>query len=264
MQLIYKMRNTVALLLTLQLLIIALIYLHYRHTGLTPHRYIALGIDIIDTEDSTVRRQAAALARTHLLSRRFIKDPIEIYPPELQMPLPTWRGNGANALRDAVRPRYRDDGQPIALAETDCWSLREPRKPVLDISVDSTEALLIALASIGPGARIALAPSIYSISPTLALAAAGTAQQPMQLSASRLGDAVLVFQDGGFLQINGLHWAVTDLVIRRACREAGCTAHTRNRRATDQSRPGWERAHHTMPDRSGNGLRHHLPPRRRT
>src|SRR6056297_3433035 len=106
------LRNTLTLLLTLQLLTIAAVYLHYRHTGLTPHRYIGLGIDRIDAENSPIRRQAAMLARTHLLSSRLVKDHIKTYPPGLQMPLPTWRGNGANALRDPVRPRYRNNGEP--------------------------------------------------------------------------------------------------------------------------------------------------------
>jgi len=217
------LRNTLTLLLTLQLLTIAAVYLHYRHTGLTPHRYIGLGIDRIDAENSPIRRQAAMLARTHLLSSRLVKDHIKTYPPGLQMPLPTWRGNGANALRDPVRPRYRNNGEPIALAETGHWSLHEPQTPGLDISVDSTEGLVNAMATVGQGARIALEPGIYTISTPLTLDAVGTAEQPLQLSASRLGEAVLVFKDGGSLRVSEPHWAVTDLIIPGECRKAGCT-----------------------------------------
>ncbi|MEQ8517307.1 MAG: hypothetical protein RIC38_17045 [Chromatocurvus sp.] len=200
------------------------LFIYYQRSGLTPHRFVNLGIVAMDSHTSTLRSQAAVLTKKLLLDSGLIADPIQAYPPDLQMPLPTWRGNGANALREPVRPRYLPDGQPIALADTNQWILHEPMEPAQDVTVHSTAALARALANAAPGTRIVIAPGDYAISSPLVLAAAGTAQKPLQLTASRLGDAVLTFRDGGSLQVTGPHWTVSDLTFRSECGNAPCPA----------------------------------------
>lgn len=217
-------RSLIKLSAVLLVLAILAVYVHYQYTGLTPHRYVTLGIATIDDQDSSLRSNTAALARKLTLDTGLIKDPIHDFPPDLQMPLPTWRGNGANALREPVRPRYLPDGQPIALADDNRWILHEPREAMRDIPVDSTETLVNAVANASPGTRIILAPGDYAIRSPLALHAKGNAEQPVQLTASRLGDAVVTFRDAGSLQVEGPYWTVSDLILRGQCSDAPCPA----------------------------------------
>lgn len=206
----------------LTVLAVIALYAHFRYTGLTPHRYVTLGLAALDSDSSPLRQQVAAQARRLLLDSGLVADPVRHYPPDLQMPLPTWRGDGANALRESVRPRYRPGGEPIALTDTNLWLLHPPRTPARDVTVESSSDLAAALAKARPGERIILAPGDYDIASPLSLAPGGTAAEPIQLTASRLGDASLVFRDGGSLQVNGPYWSITDLVIRGECSGSPC------------------------------------------
>jgi len=210
--------------IALSVLTVLAAYLHFRHTGLAPHRYVTLVIATIDNETSPIRQQIAGAVRRVTLDSGLIKDPINAYPPDLQMPLPTWRGNGANALREAVRSRYNTTNEPIALADTNRWILHEPREPAREVHVASEDSLRRAVAGAAPGDRISLAPGNYTIQSPMTLEAAGSAQQPLQLSASRLGEVILTFKDGGSLQVNGSSWTVSDIVMRGDCGDAPCPA----------------------------------------
>jgi hypothetical protein len=193
------------------------VYTHYQLTGLTPHRYTTLLIERVNSPSSTLRQQTAALIRATTLESGLIADPLSAYPPDLQMPLPTWRGNGASPLRSSVAPRYRPDGQPIALADSNLWALHTPQTPLRDVRVASSEALTQAVQRAKPGMRIVLEPGHYIINQPLALAAEGNRESPLQISADRLGDAVLTFRDGGALNVTGAFWTVSDLVLRGEC-----------------------------------------------
>ncbi|WP_131917665.1 hypothetical protein [Chromatocurvus halotolerans] len=199
-------------------------YLHYRHTGLTPYRYTTLVINTINTDASPIRQRLADVVRRFTLGSGLIKDPLDADPPDLQMPLPTWRGKGANALRETVHPRYRTTGEPIPLADTNLWILHEAQGPTREVPVESTDSLTRALASAAPGDRIILAPGHYAIRSPLTLGGTGSAQQPLQLTAARLGEAILTFKDGGSLRVNGSNWTVSDIVMRRDCGDAPCPA----------------------------------------
>lgn len=218
--------SRVLLRLTLVLLIAVMlpVYLHFRHTGLTPHRYVALGTAALDSDTSYLRQQAAALTRRLTLTSGLLADPVQKYPPDLEMRLPVWRGEGANALRESVRPRYFSDGQPIALTDSNHWLLNPPSLPSHDIVVDSVASLVAALKEARSGTRIILAPGEYVIASPLPLTAHGSAHRPVQLTAARLGEAVLVFRDGGALQVSGPYWAVTDIVMRGECDGRPCSA----------------------------------------
>ncbi|MEZ5490746.1 MAG: chondroitinase-B domain-containing protein [Gammaproteobacteria bacterium] len=200
-----------------------IVFLHYRYTGLTPHRYASLVVNTIEAPGSPRRQVVADFVRNLTLNSGLIADPIQAFPPDLQMPLPTWRGRGANALRQSVTPRYLPNGQPIALADINRWLLHEPETPMATLSVASVDELTRAIATAEPGTRIVLVPGTYDFDTPLLFSTSGTPRKPLQLTASHLGEAVLAFRDGGELQIEGAYWTLSDLIIRGECGADPCS-----------------------------------------
>ena len=91
-------------------LILVAVFVHFRSTGLTPHRYVQTGIQVLD-RDSSPSRQIARAARLVLLNSGLVTDPIAEYPPDLSINLPQWRGTGANAARG-----------PLQTGTRGCWN----------------------------------------------------------------------------------------------------------------------------------------------
>lgn len=211
------------LILALVVMPTLLVCLHYKHTGLTPHRYVTLVISTIEAPGSPRRQLVADTIRNFTLDSGLIADPVQNFPPDLEMPLPNWRGLGANALRQSVNPRYLPNGEPIALADINLWLLHEPELPMTTYSVENVNELSRAIGLVEPGTRIELQPGTYIVDAPLRLSLSGTSTLPLQLTASHLGEAVLVFRDGGALEIEGAFWNVSDLIVRGECEASPCS-----------------------------------------
>lgn len=193
------------------------LYAHYRLTGLTAHRYLGLLIEEIRRRDPPGAELAVTLLHATLLDPGRVQDPVDRYPPDLEAPLPIWRGSGASALQRDIAPRYGGDGAPIALADVNRWLLAAPPQPRARLRVTSAAALLRAAGNARAGTVISLAPGRYRIDTPIALRGDGRADAPIVLRAPRLGRAILEFGTAGALRVEGDYWFLGNLVLRGAC-----------------------------------------------
>lgn len=202
-------------------LIVIAVFLHFRSTGLTPHRYVEKGIQVLD-QDSSPTRHIARAARLVLLDSGLVTDPIAEYPPHLSIELPQWRGAGANALRKDTAPRYSTDGEPIATTDLDLWALSTPPS-MRSVLVDSVADLKKALADARPGDAIILKPGRYALSERLELRAEGTPEKPLVLRGENIADTVLELHDDGSLAVTGKYWNISDVIVRGQCTQGACS-----------------------------------------
>lgn len=201
-------------------LVLAGVYLHYRSTGVTPHRYVSKVVQVLDRDSSPTRHIADALRRT-LLDTGVIADPVDEYPPDLTTELPPWRGDGASQLRVDTWPRYASDGRPIATTESDLWLLTPPSQG-RDVAVDTVEALIAALGSAQPGDRLLLKAGIYHIDRSITLGPGGSAHRPLIIRGEQIGSVVLSLADGAQIAVEGGYWTISDLIIRGPCDGDSC------------------------------------------
>ena len=202
-------------------LIIVAVFVHFRSTGLTPHRYVQKGIQVLD-RDSSPTRHIARTARLVLLNSGLVTDPIAEYPPDLSIKLPQWRGTGANALRKDTAPRYSTDGKPIATTDHGLWALSTP-PAMRSVLVDSIADLKKALLNARPGDAITVKPGHYLLSEQLERGAVGTPDTPLMLRGGDVTGTVLELRDGGNLAVNGKYWNLSDLIVRGQCTQGTCS-----------------------------------------
>lgn len=196
------------------------VYLHFRSTGLTEHRYVTKGIEVLDRDSSPTRHLAGA-ARLALLDSGLVSDPVDRYPPDISTELPQWRGMGASVLRRDTAPRYTSDGTPIATRDRDRWALSEP-PAMRPLRVDSVEGLEAALAKISPGEQIILKPGHYRLSGTLELTRDGAPLEPLSLRGESIGSVVIELADDTSVAVSGKYWTVSDLIVRGRCTDGAC------------------------------------------
>ena len=201
-------------------LVFATVAVHFRLTGLTPHRYVQKAIQVLD-RDSSPTRHIASAARLVLLDSGLIVDPIAEFPPDLTTQLPQWRGIGASALRQDTAPRYSFEGIPIATTDRDLWALRSP--PTMHtVAVDSVEKLQRALKNASAGDAIILKPGTYRISERLVLGTDGTPDRPLVLRGEDVANTVLELDGNAGLQVSGKYWTLSDLIVRGQCGQQQC------------------------------------------
>ena len=193
---------------------------HYQmsHKSL-PHYLVDLSNNLRDVSPR-LDPIADGIGKVFFDSGLFVDPSIE-FPSHLKLAMPQWRGLGANALRRDTAARYDSSGRPIATTDSDSWS-DAPHVELNDINVSSVEQLIGAMALARPGDRIVMAPGSYRLSSMIEAVTSASAQQPIVLSAARVGEVALEFSQGASIEVKGAYWVIANLIVRGDCDDREC------------------------------------------
>ena len=192
-------------------------FAHFKSTGLTAHRYVAVVAERIEGADLPASASLASLLRSAFLERGPFSDPVNRYPPDIRISLPMWQGEGASRLREDIGPRYDFSGHPIATSAESRWLIASSPN-LKKVPVSTASSLRDAVERAEPGTRIEIAPGSYTIDSPLHFITDGTATEPIVLSAPRLGDVVFEFGPEGRIDVSGAYLTIGNVVLRGTCR----------------------------------------------
>ena len=201
-------------------LILLALGLHFQSTGATPHRYLNKALVKLE-QYGNIGRITARVARVSLIETGLVRDPLELYPPDLAIEPPKWRGSGANALRVHEAPRYSRDGRPLPSADATMAGIHRPAN-LRRIEIASVTELRSALSATEPGVELVLAPGKYRIDALLKIKAAGTADRPVVIRGASVDQVIIELAENSWVELEGSHAELSHLIIRGDCGVAAC------------------------------------------